>query len=288
MTLEQEQMQQTPVSTGDDDMRQYLHEIRTFPRLTPEEERDLARRCAQGEEDAICRMVNANLRLVVSIAREYTGRGVPLLDLIQEGSIGLLAAARKFDYTREVRFSTYATKWIRQGITRCLMNHAGLIRVPLHTLERMRKIQSVRNQLLQESGQEPDRKEIARICDLSEEKVAKILALTPDICSLELPVGQDDSTLGDLLEDLDAPEPQEMLVRRELETMLHQMLGNLNPRQQQILKLHYGLDNGVCYSLEEIGRQLGISKERARQIEHQAMEKLKTMGTSMGLEDFLE
>ncbi len=286
MTLEQ--MQQTPVSTGDDDMRQYLHEIRTFPRLTAEEERDLARRCAQGEEDAICRMVNANLRLVVSIAREYTGRGVPLLDLIQEGSIGLLAAARKFDYTREVRFSTYATKWIRQGITRCLMNHAGLIRVPLHTLERMRKIQSVRNQLLQESGQEPDRKEIARICDLSEEKVAKILALTPDICSLELPVGQDDSTLGDLLEDLDAPEPQEMLVRRELETMLHQMLGNLNPRQQQILKLHYGLDNGVCYSLEEIGRQLGISKERARQIEHQAMEKLKTMGTSMGLEDFLE
>ena len=286
MTLEQ--MQQTPVSTGDDDMRQYLHEIRTFPRLTAEEERDLARRCAQGEEDAICRMVNANLRLVVSIAREYTGRGVPLLDLIQEGSIGLLAAARKFDYTREVRFSTYATKWIRQGITRCLMNHAGLIRVPLHTLERMRKIQSVRNQLLQESGQEPDRKEIARICDLSEEKVAKILALTPDICSLELPVGQDDSTLGDLLEDLDAPEPQEMLVRRKLETMLHQMLGNLNPRQQQILKLHYGLDNGVCYSLEEIGRQLGISKERARQIEHQAMEKLKTMGTSMGLEDFLE
>ena len=286
MTLEQ--MQQTPVSTGDDDMRQYLHEIRTFPRLTAEEERDLARRCAQGEEDAICRMVNANLRLVVSIAREYTGRGVPLLDLIQEGSIGLLAAARKFDYTREVRFSTYATTWIRQGITRCLMNHAGLIRVPLHTLERMRKIQSVRNQLLQESGQEPDRKEIARICDLSEEKVAKILALTPDICSLELPVGQDDSTLGDLLEDLDAPEPQEMLVRRELETMLHQMLGNLNPRQQQILKLHYGLDNGVCYSLEEIGRQLGISKERARQIEHQAMEKLKTMGTSMGLEDFLE
>ena len=286
MTLDQ--LQQTPVSTGDDDMRQYLHEIRTFPRLTAEEERDLARRCAQGEEDAICRMVNANLRLVVSIAREYTGRGVPLLDLIQEGSIGLLAAARKFDYTREVRFSTYATKWIRQGITRCLMNHAGLIRVPLHTLERMRKIQSVRNQLLQESGQEPDRKEIARICDLSEEKVAKILALTPDICSLELPVGQDDSTLGDLLEDLDAPEPQEMLVRRELETMLHQMLGNLNPRQQQILKLHYGLDNGVCYSLEEIGRQLGISKERARQIEHQAMEKLKTMGTSMGLEDFLE
>ena len=288
MTEVLDKQTQVPVSTGEEDVRQFLSEIREYPRLTAEEERELARRCAAGDEDAIRQMVNSNLRLVVSIAREYTGRGVPLLDLIQEGSIGLLAAARKFDYTREVRFSTYATKWIRQGITRCLMNHAGLIRVPLHTLERMRKIQSVRNQLLQESGQEPDRKEIARICDLSEEKVAKILALTPDICSLELPVGQDDSTLGDLLEDLDAPEPQEMLVRRELETMLHQMLGNLNPRQQQILKLHYGLDNGVCYSLEEIGRQLGISKERARQIEHQAMEKLKTMGTSMGLEDFLE
>ena len=157
-----EQAMSTPVSAGDEDIRQYINEIRQFPRLTPEQERDLARLCAQGDENAIRQMVNCNLRLVVSVAREYSGRGVPLLDLIQEGSIGLLAAAKKFDYTMDYRFSTYATKWIRQGVTRCLMNHGCLIRVPLHTAERIRRITAVRNRLQQETGAEPTLEELAQ------------------------------------------------------------------------------------------------------------------------------
>ena len=165
----------TPVSVGEDDVRQYLHEIRQFPRLTPEEERSLARRCAEGDEDAIRQMVTANLRLVVSIAREYAGRGVALLDLVQEGSIGLLVAARKFDYTLDFRFSTYATKWIRQGVTRCLMNHAGLIRVPLHTAERMRKVITARTALRQETGEEPTPAQIAGKCSMEEGKVEELL-----------------------------------------------------------------------------------------------------------------
>ena len=155
MTVQMDQQSDIPVSAGEDDVRQFLREIREYPRLTAEQERDLAKRCAEGDEDAIRQMVNSNLRLVVSIAREYTGRGVALLDLIQEGSIGLLAAARKFDYTMDCRFSTYATKWIRQGVTRCLMNHAGPIRVPLHTAEKIRKIQAARTALRQETGRNP-------------------------------------------------------------------------------------------------------------------------------------
>jgi RNA polymerase primary sigma factor len=156
MTLDLlETQMDTPVSAGDDDVRQYINEIRRFPRLSAEEETELARRCAQGDADAIRQMVNANLRLVVSVSKEYAGRGVPLLDLIQEGSIGLLTAARKFDYTRELRFSTYATKWIRQGITRCLMNHAQLIRVPIHTAERIRKVMTAKAELCKDTGEEP-------------------------------------------------------------------------------------------------------------------------------------
>jgi RNA polymerase primary sigma factor len=156
----------TPISTGEEDVRQFLSEIRQFPRLSVQEERDLARRCAEGDEDAIRHMVNSNLRLVVSVAREYAGRGVPLLDLIQEGSIGLLVAARKFDYTKQCRFSTYATKWIRQGVTRCLMNHAGLIRVPAHTAERMRKVITAQSELHQQLGRDPSGEEIAAACGI--------------------------------------------------------------------------------------------------------------------------
>lgn len=278
-----------PVSTGDEDLRPFLREIREFPRLTADQEREIARLCARGDQDAIRQMVNANLRLVVSIAREYSGRGVALLDLIQEGSIGLLAAARKFDYTMELRFSTYATKWIRQGITRCLMNHAGVIRVPTYSQERMHKVETARAELRQESGEEPSVRDISERTGISQDKVEQLLRLSPQVCSLDLPTGDDNGdTLAAMVEDIQALQPQEELVRRELVQILEDLLGTLNDRQQQILRMHFGMTDGTCYSLEQISREMGISKERARQIERQAMDKLFKLGTSMGLEDFLE
>ena len=275
-------------ASSEDELGQFLREIRSFPRLTEEEERLLAQRCAQGDENAIRQMVNTNLRLVVSIAREYAGRGVSLLDLIQEGSIGLLTAARKFDYTLQYRFSTYATKWIRQRISRYLMNHAGLIRVPEHTSEKIRKIQSAAAQLRQELGTEPTVGEIAERLDMQPDKVEQLLSLAPEVCSLDTPVGtEEDSTLGTLIPDDQMLQPQEELVRQELDRAIDSLLGALDARQQQILRLRYGMEDGICHSLEDIGKRLGISKERVRQIESQAMDKLQKMGLSMGLEDFL-
>lgn len=281
---------ETPTDTTlDDNINQYLNEIRGIPRLTPEEERDLAKRCAAGDEEAVRQMVKANLRLVVYVAKEYAGRGLPLMDLIQEGSIGLLIAAKKFDYTKDFRFSTYATKWIRQCVTRSLLNNSGVIRVPLHTGERIRKLQAIRNAMIQENGTEPTAQELAEKMNLPVQKVEELLSLSPDICSLDALTGDtDSSTIGSLVEDMDAVQPQEELVRQELEKTMQQMLSSLTERQQQILKLHFGLEDGVEHSLEEIGKSMGITKERVRQIERQAMDKLQKMGASLGLEDFLE
>lgn len=246
-------------------LQQYLQEVRQFPLLHPEEERALAIRCTQGDLDAMRQMVNCNLRLVVSIAREYQGKGVPLMDLIQEGNIGLLIAVQKFDYQREVRFSTYATKWIRQGITRCLMNHAGIIRVPAHTSERMRRVMAARNQYRQETGEEPSLEQLSQATQLPAARVAQLLKLIPETCSLDAPTGEEtEGTLGQLLADPNAQKPESELVREQLSQALSRLLDGLTPRQQQILRLHYGLEDDTCHSLEEIARRLGISKERVR------------------------
>jgi len=277
-----------PISTGEDDLRPFLSDIRRYPRLNDQQEKDLACRCGEGDEEAIRMMVNSNLRLVVSVAREYAGRGVPLLDLVQEGSIGLIAAARKFDHTLDYKFSTYATKWIRQGITRCIARHAGLIRVPDHTAQLIRKVEQARRELRLEQEAEPALAQIAARCGMAEERVVQLLRLDPETCSLDAPAGEDEEgTLGILLEDATALQPQEALVRKELEHTLNTLLGALNDRQRQVLRLHFGMEDGHSHSLEDIGRQLGISKERVRQIEKQAMEKLQKLGANLGLEDFL-
>ena len=283
-----EQELDTPISIGEDDLRQYLSEIRRYPLLSVQEERLLAQRCAGGDEEAIRRMVSSNLRLVVSVAREYAGRGVPLLDLIQEGSIGLLAAAVKFDYTLDYRFSTYATKWIRHEISRYLIYHGQLIRVPAHTAERIRKVELARQALIQENGREPSLHQIADRCEIPEAKVRELIHLNPETCSLDAPAGDgEDGTLGLMLEDVRIPQPQDAVAQEELNRTMGHLLGMLNERQRQVLRLRFGMEDGRCYSLEQIGSFLGISKERVRQIEKQAMDKLQKLGERVGLEDFL-
>ena len=280
-------LEEKEISLGEDNVSRYLQEIRRFPMLTDKEELELAKRIAQGDPEAVKEMVSANLRLVVSVARGYAGRGVPLLDLIQEGSIGLIAAAKKFDYTLDFKFSTYATKWIRQGIVRYINNHAALIRVPEHTADKLRRVLQARAALLQQTGEEPEDTEIAEKCGYSPERVRQLLLLNPEVCSLDAPAGED-ATLGVLLEDRYAPSPQEELVREELKQTLDQLLGMLTDRQRMVLRLHFGMEDGTCYSLEDISIRFGVSKERIRQIERQAMDRLQKLGANLGLEDFLK
>ena len=273
--------------TGDEDIRQYLTEIRRFPVLTAQRERELARLCADGDADAIKAMVSCNLRLVVSVAREYAGRGAAMPDLIQEGSIGLIVAAKKFDYTLGFQFSTYATKWIRQRIRLFLSEHLAQIRVPAYTAARMRRLRQESQRLRQELDREPTIDEIACAAELTPEQARELLTLTPELCSLDAPAGEEGSML-ELLPAADDSDVQEELIRRELKTVMEELLLELTERQRTILRLHFGMDDGVCHSLEDIGRSLGVSKERVRQIERQAMSKLQKIGSGLGLEDFLE
>ena len=271
-----------------DDVGTYLQEIRSYPRLTVEEERAIAMACKAGDEEAVRKMVSANLRLVVSVAREYADRGVPLLDLIQEGSIGLLIAAKNFDYTLEFRFSTYATKWIRQRILRYLLWYTELIRVPEHTTDRVRKLLHVRGKLQQKLQRVPTPEELAEAAELTVERVNDLLGFVPEICSLDAPVGdEDEGTLRIFLEDTQTPQPFESLVRQELKETLEELMAKLNDRQRQVLRLRFGLEDGVCYSLEDTRIVMGVSKERVRQIEQSAIKKLGKLSAGLGLEDFL-
>ena len=280
--------QDTAVNSGDEDVRQYIREIRRYPLLTQEQELELAKQCAAGDEEAVRRMVNSNLRLVVAIAREYSGRGVPLLDLIQEGSIGLIVAARKFDYTLDFRFSTYATKWIRQRISRCLTNHGAMIRVPAHTSGLMRRLLTARAEFMAQEGREPGVAELSQRVELPESKVEQLLMLIPEISSLDTPVGEDgENTVGDLLPDDGTYEPQAVLIRQEMKALIDTLMAQLNDRQQQIMRLRFGLDDGICHTLDKIGQLMGVSKERARQLEQQAIKRLNKLSTEYGLEEFL-
>ena len=275
-----------PEFKTEEDMRQFMEEIRRIPLLTAEQERELAQRIAAGDEKASQQLVNANMRLVVAIARRYYSGSVPMLDLIQEGAIGLMTAAKKFDYTRNVRFSTYASKWIRQSVIRYTINHCNPIRVPAHMAALIRKVTQVQVELRQTLEREPELEEIGALCNLSADKVQQLLQMQHMTCSLDAPIGEQENAPE--VHDLQAPQPQDTLVREELNRTMKQLLGMLDERHQRILRLRFGMEDGKNHSLEDIGQILGLSKERVRQLERQAMDKLKKLSADMGLEDFLE
>ncbi len=272
----------------DDPVRMYLKEIGKVPLLTPEEEIDLAVKMANGDEDARHRMTEANLRLVVSIAKRYVGRGMLFLDLIQEGNLGLIKAVEKFDYTKGYKFSTYATWWIRQAITRAIADQARTIRIPVHMVETINKTIRVSRQLLQELGHDPSAEEIAAEMDMPVEKVRDILKIAQEPVSLETPIGEEeDSHLGDFIPDEDASEPSEAASFSLLREQLEEVLDTLAPREKKVLELRFGIVDGRTRTLEEVGKEFNVTRERIRQIEAKALRKLRHPSRSKKLRDFL-
>ncbi len=272
-----------------DPVRMYLKEIGRVPLLSAEEEVELAKRIEQGDEEAKRRLAEANLRLVVSIAKRYVGRGMLFLDLIQEGNMGLIKAVEKFDYRKGYKFSTYATWWIRQAITRAIADQARTIRIPVHMVETINKLIRVSRQLLQELGREPTPEEIAKEMNLSPEKVREIMKIAQEPVSLETPIGEeDDSHLGDFIPDDDIQAPADAAAYELLKEQLKEVLDTLSDREENVLRLRFGLDDGRTRTLEEVGKVFGVTRERIRQIEAKALRKLRHPSRSKRLKDFLE
>lgn len=273
----------------DDPVRMYLKEIGRVPLLSAEEEIQLAKRMEDGDEEAKRRLAEANLRLVVSIAKRYVGRGMLFLDLIQEGNLGLIKAVEKFDYIKGFKFSTYATWWIRQAITRAIADQARTIRIPVHMVETINKLIRVSRQLLQELGREPAPEEIAKVMDIPVERVREIMKIAQEPVSLETPIGEEeDSHLGDFIPDEDAPAPAEAASFILLKEQLEEVLETLTPREEKVLRLRFGLDDGRTRTLEEVGQEFGVTRERIRQIEAKALRKLRHPSRSKKLKDYLE
>ncbi len=272
-----------------DPVRMYLKEIGKIPLLTPDEEIELAKKMEDGSEEAKRRLAEANLRLVVSIAKKYVGRGMLFLDLIQEGNLGLIKAVEKFNYRKGFKFSTYATWWIRQAITRAIADQARTIRIPVHMVETINKLIRISRQLVQELGREPMPEEIAQEMDISVERVREILKIAQEPVSLETPIGEeDDSHLGDFIEDQDVQAPADAAAFELLRDQLEDVLDTLTPREQKVLRLRFGLDDGRTRTLEEVGQVFGVTRERIRQIEAKALRKLRHPMRSKRLKDYLE
>lgn len=273
----------------EDPVRMYLKEIGKVPLLTAEEEIDLAQKMENGDEEAKKRLAEANLRLVVSIAKRYVGRGMLFLDLIQEGNLGLIKAVEKFDYRKGYKFSTYATWWIRQAITRAIADQARTIRIPVHMVETINKLIRVSRQLLQELGREPTPEEIAAEMNMPEERVREILKISQEPVSLETPIGEEeDSHLGDFIQDDNVPVPADAAAFTLLKEQLVEVLGTLTEREQKVLRLRFGLDDGRARTLEEVGKEFQVTRERIRQIEAKALRKLRHPSRSRKLKDYLD
>ena len=273
----------------DDPVKIYLKEIGRVPLLSPDEETELAKRMAEGDSYAKKRLSEANLRLVVSIAKKYVGRGMQFLDLIQEGNLGLLKAVEKFDYTKGFKFSTYATWWIRQAITRAIADQARTIRIPVHMVETINKVKKVSSQLLHETGHDPSAEEIADKLEMPAERVREIMRIAQDPVSLETPIGEEeDSHLGDFIPDDDAPAPADAASLMLLKEQLNEVLSTLTDREAKVLRLRFGLEDGRSRTLEEVGKEFDVTRERIRQIEAKALRKLRHPSRSKKVKDFLD